>query len=139
MAVSNNSLLDAATALFVNDVIDEREFVAVYDQTKRKSPEFQYCDYEKVETQLQYMTNDDFIYVEGPGLEEQRIILFLCFSIHTIVGVYTVSFLLFFYHLNYIYLDNGAVRENKKKAFQVRIVFGNDRLQVIKFYFVTLI
>lgn len=59
MAVSNNLLLDAATALFVNDAIDEREFVAVYDQTNRKSPEFQYWNYEKVETQLQFMTNDE--------------------------------------------------------------------------------
>jgi hypothetical protein len=29
MAVSNNSLFDAATALFVNDIIDESEFVAL--------------------------------------------------------------------------------------------------------------
>ena len=46
MAVSNSSLLDTATALFVNDAIDESEFIAVYDQTNRKSPEFQYWNYE---------------------------------------------------------------------------------------------
>jgi hypothetical protein len=34
MAVSNNSLFDAATALFVNDIIDESEFVALYDDTE---------------------------------------------------------------------------------------------------------
>ena len=59
MAVSNSSLLDTATALFVNDAIDESEFIAVYDQTNRKSPEFQYWNYENVETQLQFMTNDE--------------------------------------------------------------------------------
>lgn len=31
MAASNNSLLNAATALFVNDAIDEKEFIAVYE------------------------------------------------------------------------------------------------------------
>ena len=46
MAVSNNSLFDAATALFVNDIIDESEFVALYDDTKRKSPTFQYWEYQ---------------------------------------------------------------------------------------------
>ncbi|CAB4032157.1 Hypothetical predicted protein [Paramuricea clavata] len=59
MAVSNNSLFDATTALFVNDIIDESEFVALYDNTKTKSPEFQYWEYQKVEMQLQYMTNDE--------------------------------------------------------------------------------
>ena len=59
MAVSNNSLLDAATVLFVNDTIDERDFVAVFDQTNRKAPNFQYWNYQKVETQLQLMTNDE--------------------------------------------------------------------------------
>jgi hypothetical protein len=59
MAISNKSLLDAAAALFVNDVIDEWEFAAVYGQTSNKSPEFQYWEYEKVETQLQNMTNDE--------------------------------------------------------------------------------
>jgi hypothetical protein len=57
MAICNKSLLDAA--LFVNDVIDEWEFAAVYEQTSKKSPEFQYWEYEKVETQLQNMTNDE--------------------------------------------------------------------------------
>jgi hypothetical protein len=59
MAVSNNSLFDAATALFVHDIIDESEFVALYDNTKRKSQEFQYWEYQKVVTQLQYMTNNE--------------------------------------------------------------------------------
>ena len=59
MAMTNNSVFDAITALFVNDIIDESEFVAVYDDTRRKSPEFQFWEYEKVETQLQYMTNDE--------------------------------------------------------------------------------
>ncbi len=59
MAVSNNSVFDATTALFVNDIIDESEFVAVYDDTRRKSPEFQFWDYDKVETQLHFMTNDE--------------------------------------------------------------------------------
>ena len=59
MAVRNNSLLDTATALFVNDAIDVSEFIAVYDQTNRKSPEFQYGNYENVETQLQFITNDE--------------------------------------------------------------------------------
>ena len=51
MAVSNNSVFDATTALFVNDIIDESELVAVYDDTRRKSPKFQFWDYDKVETQ----------------------------------------------------------------------------------------
>lgn len=56
MAVSNNSLFDAVTALFVNDIIDESQFLAVYDETRRKSPEFQYYwEFDKLETQLQYM------------------------------------------------------------------------------------
>jgi hypothetical protein len=59
MAINNKSLLDAAAALFVNDVIDEWESAAVYGQTSNKSPEFQYWEYEKVETQLQNMTNDE--------------------------------------------------------------------------------
>ncbi len=51
MAVSNNSVFDATTALFVNDIIGESELVAVYDDTRRKSPKFQFWDYDKVETQ----------------------------------------------------------------------------------------
>ena len=59
MAVSNNSLFDTTAAFFANDIIDQSEFVAVYDNTRRKSLEFQFWEYEKVERQLQYMTNDE--------------------------------------------------------------------------------
>jgi hypothetical protein len=59
MAVSNNALLNAATAPFVNDAIDESDFIAVYDLTNKKSPEFQYWNYENVETQLQSMMNNE--------------------------------------------------------------------------------
>ena len=59
MAASTSSLVDAATALFVNDVIDENDFVAVYDHSRQKSPEFQYWEYDRVERQLESMTNDE--------------------------------------------------------------------------------
>ena len=59
MAVSNNVLFDAAAALFANDVIDEEDLLAIYENTRIKSPEFQYWRYENVENQLQPMTNDE--------------------------------------------------------------------------------
>ena len=51
-------LSNTATSLFAHDVIDEDEFVAVYEHTRLKSPEYQYWNYEWVENQLQFMTND---------------------------------------------------------------------------------
>jgi hypothetical protein len=66
MAVSNDLLFQASAVLYVNDVIDEDDFVAVYEDTRLKSPEFQYWRYEKVENQLQFMTMN-------PGLTSELI------------------------------------------------------------------
>ena len=55
-----NAIIDAATALYTNDLIDEYDFLSVYESTRRKSPEFQYLEYvEKVEMQLENMTNNE--------------------------------------------------------------------------------
>ena len=54
-----NAIIDAATALYTNDLIDEYDFLSVYESTRRKSPEFQYWEYEKVQMQLENMTNDE--------------------------------------------------------------------------------
>ena len=53
-----NAFIDAATAIYTNDLIDEYE-LSVYDSTSRKNPEFQYWEYEKVQMQLENMTNDE--------------------------------------------------------------------------------
>ena len=58
---AKSTILDAATALYVNDVIDEQDFFSIYDSTRRKSPEFQYLEYEKIEDQLGEMTTDKSI------------------------------------------------------------------------------
>jgi hypothetical protein len=58
---AKSTILDAATALYVNDVIDEQDFFSIYDSTRRKSPEFQYLEYEKIEDQLGEMTTDESI------------------------------------------------------------------------------
>ena len=50
MAVSNKLLFSTATSLFAHDVIDEGEFVAVYEHTRFKSPEYQYWNYEREPT-----------------------------------------------------------------------------------------
>lgn len=55
----NKSVLDAAVALFVNDFIDEHDFFAVYENTSRKSPAYLYWSYERLETQLQQMNDDE--------------------------------------------------------------------------------
>ena len=54
-----NAIIDAATALYTNDLIDEYDFLSVYESKRRKSPDFQYWEYEKVEMQLENMTNDE--------------------------------------------------------------------------------
>ena len=54
-----NAIIDAATALYTNDLIDEYDFLWVYESTRIKGPEFQYWEYEKVQMQLENMTNDE--------------------------------------------------------------------------------
>ena len=37
---AKSTILDAATVLYANDVIDEQDFVCIYENTRR-NPEFQ--------------------------------------------------------------------------------------------------
>ena len=59
MAVSNKVLSDASAMLFVQDVINEGDLLAVYEVTCLKSPEYQYWLYENVENQQRTMTKDE--------------------------------------------------------------------------------
>ena len=56
---TKSTILDAATVLYANDVIDEQDFVCIYENTRRRNPEFQYWNFEKVQNQLDEMTTDE--------------------------------------------------------------------------------
>ena len=56
---AKSTILDAATVLYANDVIDEQDFVCIYENTRRRNPEFQYWNFEKVHNQLGEMTTDE--------------------------------------------------------------------------------
>ena len=55
---AKSTILDAATVLYANDVIDEQDFVCIYENTRRRNPEFQYWNFEKVHNQQEMNTDE---------------------------------------------------------------------------------
>ena len=47
--------------LFTQECISEEDFLLVYEPTRRKSPEFPYWQYERIDVQLQKMNDDEFL------------------------------------------------------------------------------